>query len=238
MKTKITSMTTATLLISLMMTTLAGCGAVSSNASETGASTLDSINSDNEAPAETGEVEDETSDTDGAITISKSSEAVSGDLEDYQFTYNGNVISAMDELEALDKALGGRDPKHSDGEFYAYGDDKKRDFSIYVLKDKDNGKDLPITLTIETDAVITSRDIKVGSSKDEVLAAYGDPNVEPPKAYGPDGKELTGDAYIEMFGENLIYKLGDCQITFVLESGNVTKITYQNNINHDKFSWS
>ena len=229
--------TTAILLTTLMISTLVGCGAVSSNASETGASTMDSINSDNEAPAETGEVEDATSsDTDGAITISKSSEAVSGDLEDYQFMYNGNAISAMDDFETLNKALGEYDPKHSDGEFYVYGDEKKSDFGMYVLKD--NGTNLPITLTIETDAVTTSRNIKVGSTKEEVIAAYGDPNVEPPKAFGPDGKELTGDAYIEMFGENLIYKLGDCQITFVLESGNVTKITYQNNINHDKFSWS
>ena len=47
MKTKITSMTTATLFITLMMTSLVGCGAISSNASETGASTLESISSDN-----------------------------------------------------------------------------------------------------------------------------------------------------------------------------------------------
>ena len=237
MKTKITSMTTATLFITLMMTSLVGCGAISSNASETGASTLESISSDNEALTETGEVEDSSSSaTDNSITISKSSEAVSGDLEDYQFMYNGNAISAMDDFETLNKALGEYDPKHSDGEFYTYGDEKKRNFDIYVLE-KDGVK-LPITLTIETDAVTTSRNIKVGSTKEEVIAAYGDPNVEPPKAYGPDGKELTGDAYIEMFGENLIYKLGDCQIDFVLEGGKVTKITYQNNINHDKFSWS
>ena len=61
---------------------------------------------------------------------------------------------------------------------------------------------------------------------------------EPPKAYGPDGKELTRDAYIEMFGENLIYNLGDCQINFYVEEGKVSSIVYQNNKNHDKFSWS
>ena len=177
------------------------------------------------------------SDTDDAVAQADASTENAGNLEDSQFEYNGNVISILDDnFEAMDKALGGYDPKHSDLGSYSYGDDKEAYFYFDALDY--NGSPLPVSITIMKDIVTTSRGIKVGSSRDEVISAYGNPNVEPPKGYGPDGKELTGDAYNEIFGEPLIYDMGDYRVTFSVENGNVNSITYQNDVNHDKFSWS
>ena len=237
MKTKVTSMTAATLFISLLMPTLVGCASIPASASETGESSISTEDGSLDLFAKTdAENAEAAADTDEDASSSDASVEVPDNLEDFQFVYNGSVISAMDDFETLDKALGGYDQGRSAAESYEYGDGTKRNIRVYVLE-KDGSK-LPITLTIEGDMVATSRKIKVGSTKEEVLAAYGDPNVEPPKAYGPDGKELTRDAYIEMFGENLIYNLGDCQINFYVEEGKVSSIVYQNNKNHDKFSWS
>ena len=180
--------------------------------------------------------EDEAATSSNSIAIIDKENTSAGNLKDAEFTYNGNVISAMDDFETLDKALGGYDPDRSVEGFYAYGKEEKKDFDLQVLE-KD-GIELPIFIVTEKDVITTSRNIKVGSTREEVMEAYGEPNVEHPKAFGPDGKELTEDKFNEIFGESLIYDFGDCQITFAIREGKVTCITYQNNINHDKFTWS
>ena len=181
-------------------------------------------------------MENEAATSSNSIATTETENTSAGALKDAEFTYNGNVISAMDDFETLDKALGGYDPARSVEGFYAYGKEEKKDFDLQVLE-KD-GIELPIFIVTEKDVITTSRNIKVGSTKDEVMEAYGEPNIEHPKAYGPDGKELTEDKFNEIFGESLIYDFGDCQITFGIREGKVACITYQNNINHDKFSWS
>ncbi|MBO4458130.1 MAG: hypothetical protein J5802_10455 [Butyrivibrio sp.] len=168
-------------------------------------------------------------------------------LDDSQFVFGGKVISVMDSFEDIDKAIREGYDNNPDcfsdfGEgnewFYDYfgkeelGKGYQSDFSMGTYKY--NGTILPIFLNENNGLITTSRNIKVGSTKDEVIAAYGNPNVEQAKGYGPDGKELTGDDYIEVFGDPLTYDMGDYQIDFLIKDGKVSTISYQNNINYDK----
>ena len=226
---KINNAVMATIITSFMMSSLVGCGAISASASDaTDYSSM--IIEDTEVIVDTDTVP---SATDDALTPSESSTEIAENLEDSQFLYKGNVVSALGSFDQLDTELGGYVPDLSIQELYTYG---AWDVKVFVYP-KD-GKKLPVTITSETDCITTSRNIKVGNTKDDVLAAYGDPNVGPPKAHGPDGEEVTGEAYEELFGEPLIYNLGDCQISFCIRNGKVSSITYQNNINHDQFTWS
>ena len=232
--------TTAILFATLMISTLVGCGAVSSNASEAGASILDSISSDNDALAENGEVEDAaSSDTDDVNTDSESSEAASGVVKDAEFTYNGNSVSIMDSFEAIDKALGGYDPSHSikksEQSLYSYGKNQE----IGMILRNDSGTEFPVTISTREPVMTTSRGIAVGSSKDELIDAYGTPNGKRPTAYdGTTGRELTEEEYIQLFGESFIYDLGDYTISFSVDNDKVVSIEYRNNVNYNKFQWS
>ena len=227
--------TTAILLTTLMISALVGCGAVSSNASEADASVLDSINSDNDALAENGEVEDAaSSDTDDANTISESSEAASGELKEYQFMYNGNVISAMDDFETLDKALGGSAPADSELQaMHTYGNNGE----TFMMTRLDNGPEVPIYVGTSNTSVVTARDIKIGSSKDDVISAYGEAETKIPKGIKSDGSIMTEEEYTEQFGEDLFYTFDDCEIKFNIKDGKVAYIQFQNNINYNKYSW-
>ena len=231
--------TTAILLATLMISTLVGCGTVSSNASEAGASILDSTSSDNDALAENGEVEDAaSSDTDDVNTDSESSEAASGDLKDAGFTYNGNSASVMDSFEAVDKALGGYNASNSniksEQSFYSYG----KDDDVVVITRNDSGTEFPVTISTREPVMTTSRGIAVGSSKDELIDAYGTPNGKHPTAYdGTTGRELTEEEYIQLFGESFIYDLGDYTISFSVDNDKVVSIEYRNNVNYNKFDW-
>ena len=232
--------TTAILLATLMISTLVGCGAVSSNASEAGASIFDSISSDNDALAENGEVEDAaSSDTDDVNTDFESSEAASGVVKDAEFTYNGNSVSIMDSFEAIDKALGGHDPsysiKKSEQSLYSYGKNQE----IGMILRNDSGTEFPVMISTREPVMTTSRGIAVGSSKDELIDAYGTPNGKHPTAYdGTTERELTEEEYIQLFGESFIYDLGDYTISFSVDNDKVVSIEYRNNVNYNKFQWS
>ena len=225
--------TTAILLTTLMISTLAGCGAGSSNASETGASSMESVNSGNEVLAEAG-IADASSDTDNTITISKSSEAVSGDLKEYQFMYDGNVISAMDDFETLDKAFGGSAPADSSLQaMHTYGNNAE----TVIMTRLDDGPEVPITVGTSNASVVTARNIKIGSSKDDVIAAYGEAKAKIPEVTKSDGTTMTDEEYIEKYGEDLFYTIDDCEIEFNIKDGKVAYIQFKNMVNYDKYSW-
>ena len=223
--------TIAILTTSVMMLSLMGCGTTTSEVIE-GSSEIPLTEALSEGSAMTssiGTAEEESNKDLDTATIS---------LSDDQIQYNGNVISVMDDLNALLNKLNYPSP-------VTYGDD---DFqSFYTSKDglitmetlKKDQFECPIDIIIDNPEINTSHDIHVGCTRDEVIAAYGEPNTEPNQVFGSDGKEITKEDRLEQFGEeDLIYDLGDYRITFFMKDGSVSRIVYINDINHDKFSWS
>ncbi|WP_051563446.1 M56 family metallopeptidase [Butyrivibrio sp. LB2008] len=159
--------------------------------------------------------------------------------KDAEFTYNGNSVSIMDSFEAIDKALGGHDPsysiKKSEQSLYSYGKNQE----IGMILRNDSGTEFPVTISTREPVMTTSRGIAVGSSKDELIDAYGTPNGKHPTAYdGTTGRELTEEEYIQLFGESFIYDLGDYTISFYVDNDKVVSIEYRNNVNYNKFQWS
>ena len=168
-----------------------------------------------------------------------SNTANKGDVKDYQFTYNGNVVSIMDSFDAVNKAMGGYVPADSNIQslqsYYAYGKNQ----AVGMICRSDFGTETPITISTRVAGMTTARNIKVGSSKDDLIAAYGAPNGKHNQVFdGPTGKELTEEEYIAIFGESFVYELGDVRISFSVENGKVASIEYQNNVNYKKFQWS
>ena len=227
--------TTAILLATLMISTLVGCGAVSSNASEAGASILDSISSDNDALAENGEVEDAAS----SDTDSGSSEAASGVVKDAEFTYNGNSVSVMDSFEAVDKALGGYNASNSniksEQSFYSYG----KDDDVVVITRNDSGTKSVITIGTRKPGITTSRKIQVGSTKDELAAAYGTPTETKPYSYTEYVFEegTNEEKAVDHTVEERTYDFGDYKIAFTVENDKVMTVEYRNTVNYNKFDW-
>ena len=104
--------------------------------------------------------------------------------KDAEFTYNGNSVSIMDSFEAIDKALGGYDPSHSikksEQSLYLYGKNQE----IGMILRNDSGTEFPVTISTREPVMTTSRGIAVGSSKDELIDAYGTPNGKCPVHLG------------------------------------------------------
>ena len=86
----------------------------------------------------------------------------------------------MDNFEAVDKALGGYNASNSNIQdvqsLYSYGDKQEVD----MITRNDNGTETPITIGTRKPGMTTSRGITIGSSRDELMAAYGTPNGKHP----------------------------------------------------------
>ena len=135
------------------------------------------------------------------------SDAPSASADAYVFTYNGVEIAMNAPAPAIIEALG-------DGYTYfeapscAYeGMDKVYTYnSIVVRSYTRDGEDYIAAVELKDDTVATAEGIRIGSTEDEVRAAYGDDGV-------------AGTSGIE-------YTLGDSFISFIFENGKVTAITY------------
>ena len=168
-----------------------------------------------------------------------SNTAAKSDGKDYQFTYNGTVVSIKDDFDTVNNALGGYNPTDSNIQdlqsYYAYGKNE----AVGMICRNDFGTETPITISTRVAGMTTSRNISVGSSKEELIAAYGTPNGKHNQVFdGATGKELTEDEYVAYFGDSFVYELGDVRISFSVENGKVASIEYQNNVNYKKFQWS
>lgn len=168
-----------------------------------------------------------------------SNTAAKSDGKDYQFTYNGTVVSIKDDFDTVNNALGGYVPGASNIQnlqsYYSYG---KND-AVGMICRNDFGSETPITISTRVAGMTTSRNISVGSSKDELIAAYGSPNGKHSQVYdGATGKELTEEEYVAYFGDSFVYDMGDVQISFSVSNGKVASIEIKNNANYKKFQWS
>ncbi len=125
----------------------------------------------------------------------------------YVFTYNGTQIRMNAPADDIIAALG-------DG--YTYfeapscafeGMDKVYTYnSIVVRSYTRDGADYIAAVELKDDTVATAEGIRIGSTEDEVRAAYGEDGV-------------AGTSGIE-------YTLGDSFISFIFENGKVVAITY------------
>ncbi|MBR1798015.1 MAG: hypothetical protein IJ757_08425 [Clostridiales bacterium] len=125
----------------------------------------------------------------------------------YVFTYNGTVITMNAPADDIIAALG-------DGYSYfeapscAYeGMDKVYTYnSIVVRSYTRDGVDYIAAVELKDDTVATAEGIRIGSTEEDVLAAYGE-----------DGEEGTS---------GIEYTKGDSFISLIFESGRVVAITY------------
>jgi hypothetical protein len=79
------------------------------------------------------------------------------------------------------------------------------DFTIYVWKDE-NGVSQTIGIQIKGAGASTNRGISVGSTADDVVAAYG-------------------SLYTQQ-GSYYVYNYNDCSLRFTIDNGTVTEIMY------------
>ena len=200
---------------------------------------------ENNVTALDGEVESEKEADENAVagdsTATADTENVStGDHKDAEFTYNGNTVSIMDSFEAVDKAMGGYNPSDSSikdvQSLYFYGKDEE----VGMLSRKDFGTETPITIGTRNPVITTSKNIQVGSSKDELTAAYGTPNDTKPYSQTEYVIEegSNEEKAVNHTGEEVKYDFGDYSITFTVENDKVASIEYRNNVNYKKFEWS
>ena len=134
-------------------------------------------------------------------------ETAAASADAYVFTYNGIEIRMNAPANGIIEALG-------DGYTYfeapscAYeGMDKVYTYNSIVVRSYTmDGEDYIAAVELKDDTVATAEGIRIGSTEDEVRAAYGE-----------DGQ--PGTAGIE-------YTLGDSFISFIFENGKVVGITY------------
>ena len=127
--------------------------------------------------------------------------------DNYTFTYSGTKITVNTDVTPVLAALG--DPtKYYESESCAYqGLDKTYTYPLFVIYTYPSGTgDMISSIELKADAVATEEGIKIGSSKDEVTAAYGAPAEEK--------------------GSVIKYKKGETVLSFVFTDNAVTGIVY------------
>lgn len=125
----------------------------------------------------------------------------------YVFTYNGTTATVD---EAADKVISGF------GDGYKYfespscafqGLDKVYTYNSFLVRTypKDD-VDYVLSIELRDDSISTPEGVFIGSSEDDVRAAYGDPT-----------EETSG---------GLEYTQGNCTLAFVINDGKVSAISY------------
>ena len=125
----------------------------------------------------------------------------------YSFTYSGTKITVNTDVAPVVAALG-EPTKYFESESCAYqGLDKTYVYPLFTVYTYPSGTaDMISSIELKADAVTTEEGIRIGSTKDEVTAAYGAPSEE------------TGSV--------IKYKKGDAVLSFVITDNAVTGIVY------------
>ena len=213
---------TSFLIISAMVLTLAGCGQANqsntsdaSNASDTSnvSSTPEISNtSDTSNIPEISNVAN-TSDTPNAVVLSDASYTIPE--SDLSFEYNGKSVSVKNDAKKNIEALGNpteekTSPYNELDKSYIFGN-APDSIELLTIKDKTQA------IVIHDSNVKTSRGIGVGSTCDDVIAAYG-------------GKAPTGVDGIDI-SIKFSYSYKNYSVSFDIDDKDrvVTAITYSNN---------
>ncbi|MCD7745325.1 MAG: hypothetical protein LUI13_08620 [Lachnospiraceae bacterium] len=171
-------------LAAVMALTLTACG------SDGGSSSSDSSSgSANEASASSGSTGNTADSSDG-----------------FTFTYEGTVIGMGEEAGSILEALGD-DYDYFESESCAFdGLDKVYTYSHFKLNTYPSDDiDYVLSIVFRDDTIETDEGITIGSSKDDVLEAYGDPD-----------EEKTA---------SLVYEKGNTSITFGITGDSVSTVT-------------
>ena len=125
----------------------------------------------------------------------------------FVFTYNGVTIPMNAPADPIIEALGEPVNLFSAPSCAYEGEDKVYTYNSIVVRSYTmDGVDYIASVELKDDTVSTAEGIRIGSTEDDVRAAYGE-----------DG--TPGTAGIE-------YTMGDRFISFIFENGQVTAITY------------
>lgn len=155
--------------------------------------------SQNAAPAASGE-----------IAASESSQGTPEEVTSnpgYVYSQGGVDVAVNGSMSPIVDAWGEPD-KYFESESCAFqGMDKVYTYGSVVINTyPEDGKDYVLTIELKDDTITTAEGVYIGSSKDDVVAAYGTAVSETEVA--------------------LVYEKGDCQLTFFFEDNCVTNITY------------
>ena len=125
----------------------------------------------------------------------------------YTFAFRGTEVAVNADMAPLAEQLG-QPTDYFEAESCAFqGLDKVYTYGGVIIRTyPEDGKDLVLSVELRDDTVSTKEGVSIGSSLEDVTAAYGEPG------------EQTDTA--------LRYTDGDCTLTFLTEDGAVTDITY------------
>lgn len=207
--------TTAMIMASAMMLALMGCGESASADSTEGIS----ITSEN-IP------EENMTESSSATDTNPSEEKKTSDSnapEDSIVDFDGKKVSVLDDLDSIMSTLGEPSSKSNDAisTFYSFGDGKIECCAATI-----DGKEAPITLSVKTDEIKTSKGIGIGNTIDDVAASYGEPTED----------NIDEDAKAKgLFLHMGYYDFGDYTLAFKYdEDGKVTSYWYINDENDSK----
>lgn len=217
------SSTLPILLAASIILSLMGCSAPSSDASEAeGELQLSEV-----APEETGEA-GETEETTSAESeeTTDSSASESGDaITETTVTVNGKAVSVLNDAEKTLADLG--TPSDKDIEFWGetmpvYKFDSGVSLSTYVK----DGKEYAYNMNINKEGINTARNIGIGSTKEEMIAAYGEPFEDMEEYERGDGIK----------GKMNWYEFDSYSISFGIENGKVGYYYFTDKANNETFS--
>lgn len=216
------SSTLPILLAASIMLSLMGCSAPSSDASEAeGELQLSEV-----APEETGEAgeTEETTSAEGEETTDSSASESGDAITETTVTVNGKAVSVLNDAEKTLADLG--TPSDKDIEFWGetmpvYKFDSGVSLSTYVK----DGKEYAYCMDIRKEGINTARNIGIGSTKEEMIAAYGEP-FEDMEEYERDGNK----------GKINWYEFDSYSVAFGIENGKVGYYYFTDKANNETFN--
>lgn len=139
--------------------------------------------------------------------LDSSDNTANAEKSEHIFVYNGVNVSVNDDMSELLSKLG--EPKsYFEAASCAFdGLDKTYTYSGFVITTRPEGeKDYVNSILLTDDSVTTTKGIYIGSSREEVVAAYG---------------ESSG-----VVSSKLTYSDGSVSLNFIVENGKVISIEY------------
>ena len=176
--------TTAILLATTMMLALMGCGAASESSSDAKAPVAEINEKADSNSADTDKEEKDDTDIDAETSTESATPADSAAIAESAIEYKGEKFSALDDLQAsLDKAGSVAEPAsgypiemETRNCLYAFDmiNKETEEWGLHFTSFDDNGKEAIMQVSSNDPNSKTSKGIHPGSTKDELIAAYGE----------------------------------------------------------------
>lgn len=117
---------------------------------------------------------DASSATESKAESAASQTAASISADDVVFTANGNKVELNSEMETVLAALGEAQNVSSQLSCHGEGEDKTYTYDGFIVNTYPlDGKDRVMEVLVNKEGIPTNKNIQVGSSVDDVVAAYG-----------------------------------------------------------------